>query len=378
MARLASRFGAFPATPGNQVDLYDAGPPAIDAMLEAIAAARHHIHLEVFIFQPDNVGRRVLDLLAQKARAGVEVRLLYDAMGSHRLHRRMQRALRAAGGKCSVFLPINPLRRRIQINMRNHRKLLIVDGQIGFTGGLNIGDEYLGQVHRFGYWRDTHLRLQGPAVAGLQRVFIEDWDFAAGEELKGAAYYPKPAAGGPHVVQVIHSGPDQEVRSIRDVYFAAVLRARRRLWIATPYFVPDAGLRDALALAAYSGVDVRLLGQYHPDKWIPLFASRYYWDEALQAGVKVYQYTKGMMHAKVILVDGEWASVGSANFDNRSVYLNFEANCLLYSPDLIASLEHTYLEDLRHAIRLKPQAYADRPLAGRIVENTCRLLSPVL
>jgi cardiolipin synthase len=290
----------------------------------------------------------------------------------------MQRALRAAGGKCSVFLPINPLRRRIQINMRNHRKLLIVDGQIGFTGGLNIGDEYLGQVQRFGYWRDTHLRLQGPAVAGLQRVFIEDWDFAAGEELKGAAYYPKPAAGGPHVVQVIHSGPDQEVRSIRDVYFAAVLRARRRLWIATPYFVPDAGLRDALALAAYSGVDVRLLGQYHPDKWIPLFASRYYWDEALQAGVKVYQYTKGMMHAKVILVDGEWASVGSANFDNRSLYLNFEANCLLYSPDLIASLEHTYLEDLRHAIRLKPQAYADRPLAGRIVENTCRLLSPVL
>jgi cardiolipin synthase len=378
MARLAGRFGAFPVTPGNQVDVYHDGRPAIAAMLEAMSAAKHHIHLEVFIFQPDTIGRQVLDLLTQKAREGVEVRLLYDAMGSHRLHRRFLRHLRAAGGQGSVFLPINLLRRRIQINMRNHRKLLVVDGQIGFTGGLNIGDEYLGKVARYGYWRDTHLRIQGPAVAGLQRVFIEDWDFASGEDLKGAGYYPKPLLGGPSTLQVIHSGPDHELNSIREVYFAAILRARRRLWIATPYFVPDAGLRNALSLAGYSGIDVRLLGQYHPDKWVPLFAGRYYWEEMLKAGVKVYQYTRGMMHAKVILVDGEWATVGSANLDNRSLYLNFEANCLIYSRDIVAALEETYLEDLTHSIRLKPQVYSERPLAGRIVENACRLLSPIL
>jgi cardiolipin synthase len=378
MARLARRFGAFPATAGNQVTLYHDGPPAYDAMLEAISAAKHHVHMEFFIFQPDGAGRQVLDLLAQKARQGIEVRLLYDAMGSLRLHRWIHQPLRAAGGRCSVFLPISLLRRRIQVNMRNHRKIMVVDGEVGFTGGLNIGDEYLGKVPRFGYWRDTYLRVRGPAVAGLQRVFVEDWDFAAKESLQGGAYFPKPEACGASTVQVVHSGPDQELRGIREVYFAAILRARRRLWIATPYFVPDAGIRNALCLAGYLGVDVRLLGQYHPDKWIPLFAGRYYWDEMLEAGVKVYQYTKGMMHAKVVLVDGEWASVGSANLDNRSLYLNFEANCLLYAPDLVAELEGAFAEDLRHSIRLNPQVFARRPLAGRVVENASRLLSPVL
>jgi cardiolipin synthase len=308
----------------------------------------------------------------------VEIRLLYDAMGSHRLPRRLLKPLHAAGGKSSVFLPINLLRRRIQINMRNHRKLLVIDGKDGFIGGLNVGDEYLGNVSRFGYWRDTHVRLQGPAVAGMQRVFIEDWDFAAREELKGSRYYPSIPSEGSHAVQIIHSGPDQELNSIREVYFAAILRARERVWIATPYFVPDAALRGALALAGYSGVDVRLLCQYHPDKWIPLFAGRYSWDEILQAGVKVYQYTNRMMHAKAILVDGDGASIGSANLDNRSHYLNFEANCLIYSRSVVAELEAAYLTDLRDAIRLKPTAFAERPLAARLVENACRLLSPVL
>jgi cardiolipin synthase len=282
------------------------------------------------------------------------------------------------GGKCSVFLPLNPLRRRVQVNMRNHRKIMVVDGQVAFSGGLNIGDEYLGKVPRYGFWRDTHLQVRGPAVAGLQRIFTEDWDFAAGEDLDGARYFPKVKPTGGHTVQVIHCGPDQEVNSIREVYFAAILRARRRLWIATPYYVPDAGLRDALCLAGYMGIDVRLLCQYRPDKWVPLFAGRYYWDEALRAGVRIYQYTKGMMHAKVVMVDGEWASVGSANFDNRSLYLNFEANCLLYNRELVKELEDAFLNDLRDSIELQPTVYANRPLSGRVVENACRLLSPVL
>jgi cardiolipin synthase len=378
MSRLARRFGAFPLTTGNQLAIYHEGQSQFKAMLEVMAAARHHIHLEYFIFHSDVAGTAVLNLLEKKAREGVEVRLLYDAMGSLQLHRAALRPLRAAGGKCCEFLPVNILRRRLQVNMRDHRKILVVDGRVAFTGGLNIGDEYLGNSPRFGFWRDTHLRVEGAAVAGLQRIFIEDWDFAADEDLKGSAYFPAPDTSGAHAIQVIQAGPDQELNSIREIYFAAILRARRRLWIATPYFVPDAGLRDALCLAGYLGVDVRILCQFHPDKWIPLFAGRFYWPDVLRAGVKIYQYPKGMMHAKVILVDGEWASVGTANLDYRSLYLNFEVNCLVYSLSAVTDLERAFQADLRDSIQIDRDVFARRPVAGRIVENTCRLLSPVL
>jgi cardiolipin synthase len=382
MARLAQKFDAFPLTPGNQIDFYHEGQPAYDAKLEAIRAAQHHIHLEYFIFQPDDSGHLFLTELTKKARAGVEVRLVYDAMGSHHLKRRFLRPLLDAGGKAGAFLPLNPLSRRSQVNLRNHRKILVVDGKVGFTGGLNIGDEYLGKVPRYGFWRDTHLRLEGPMVAGLQRVFTEDWDFACGEHLKGAGYFPQAPVDerreGRAPVQVIYSGPDQPQNAIREIYFAAILRARRRLWIASPYFVPDAGIYDALRLAGNLGVDVRLLCLFRPDKWIPYMAARYYFSDVLAAGVKVYQYSKGMMHSKVVLVDGEWASVGSANLDNRSLHLNFEMNCLIYSPEKVAELEAAFLHDLESSVRLEPDVFAQRPLAGRLVENACRLLSPVL
>jgi len=387
ISALATGFGAFPATSGNQVCFYHEGNTALEAIREAIAGARHHVHLEYFIFQPDETGQGMLALLSEKAKQGVQVRVLYDAMGSRRLHRRTLAALRESGGKCREFLPINPLRRRIQVNMRDHRKILVVDGRIAFTGGLNNGDEYLGKVPRFGFWRDTHLRLEGPAVAHLQRVFAEGWDFAAEEDLRGPEYFPAPEIDVPAThhspltnctLQVIPSGPDMELKSIREIYFAAILRARRRLWIASPYFVPDAGLRDALCLAGYLGIDVRLLSQNHPDKWIPFYAGRYYWSDVLSAGVKVYQYSKGMMHSKVVLVDGEWASVGTANLDNRSLHLNFEVNCLIYSPAAVTELEAAFRRDLTDSILLNPQVYARRPLPGRLVENACRLLSPVL
>ena len=254
----------------------------------------------------------------------------------------------------------------------------MVDGQVAFTGGLNIGDEYLGKNPRYGFWRDTHMRIEGPAVAELQSVFVEDWDFAAGENLQDPAYFPASSAAGPHRVQVIESGPDRELKGIREMYFAAILQARQRLWIATPYFVPDPGLLDALCLAGRLGIDVRVLSQYHPDKWIPFFAGRYYWGDVLNAGVKVYQYTKGMMHSKVVLVDGEWASVGTANLDMRSLHLNFEVNCLIYSPEAVTELEAAFQRDLAASIRLERHVFAHRPFAGRLVDNACRLLSPVL
>ncbi len=385
MAWLADRFGAMPMTAGNRIDFYHEGAPAYAAMLEAIRAAKHHVHLQTFIYQPDAVGDEFLDALTRKAREGVKVRLLYDAMGSRRLRHRRLRPLLEAGGQSSVFLPMNLFRRRMQVNMRNHRKILVVDGDIGFVGGLNVGDEYLGRDPRFGFWRDTHMRLRGSVVADLQRVFAEDWNFASGERLvdpetpqRGAAYYHPSDAGGPYLVQLIDSGPDRELKGIREIYFAAILNAHRRVWIASPYFIPDAGLLDALRLAGRLGLDVRLLTQYRPDKWIPLYAAQFYWGAVLEAGVKVYQYTKGMMHSKVVLVDDEWASVGTANLDNRSLHLNFEVNCLIYSRGAVAELDAAFRHDLTTAIRLDRDVFDRRPFSCRLLENACRLLSPVL
>lgn len=383
LTRLADRFGAYPRTTGNEIDFFYEGKPAFDAMLDAIRQARHHIHVQTFIIHADELGRQFIDELTRKAKEGVQVRLLYDAMGSLHFKPSSVAELLKAGGKCSVFLPMSLLRRRFQVNLRNHRKIFIVDGKIAFTGGLNIGDEYLGKNPRYGYWRDTHLRLRGPAVQDLQRVFCEDWDFAAKEGLrvdteKAKDYFPEEEKAGPYPVQVIDSGPDRDLKGIREIYFAAIIRARRRVWIASPYFVPDTGLLDALRLAGYLGLDVRFLGQFYPDKWVPQFAARYYWDNVLHAGVKVYQYSKGMMHSKVVIVDDDWASVGTANLDNRSLFLNFEVNCLIHSRAAVEQLEVAFLRDLENSIRLDKTAYSRRPFAARLVENACRLLSPVL
>jgi cardiolipin synthase len=287
--------------------------------------------------------------------------------------------LEAAGGKTAAFLPLlNPFY-RFRVNLRNHRKILVADGRVGFTGGLNIGDEYLGRVAAFGYWRDTFARIEGPAVESLQRVFLEDWHFATNDAVRGPSYYPEPDRGtGTSLVQIVHSGPDAEYKAIRETYFAGILAGRKRVWIASPYCVPDAGLRDALVLAGRAGVDVRFLGLFRPDKWLPFLAARYYWGDLIAAGVKVYQYGRGMMHSKYVLVDGEWASVGTANMDNRSLLLNYEVNALVYDPAVVAEMEAAFLRDLEWAVRIDPEVFAKRPRAARLAENAARLLSPVL
>jgi cardiolipin synthase len=378
LGRLAVRLGGFPVSEGNEVSLYPDTPRFFDELFEAVRDARRHIHLEYFIVHGDETGKRLLELLTKQAGAGVEVRLLYDAIGSRKLRGRTLGPLRQAGGRCSAFLPLSLLRRRIQINMRNHRKLAAIDGRVGFIGGSNIGDEYLGKNPWFGYWRDASLRLEGPAVAGLQQIFVEDWDFACGETIQGEEYFPDLEPVGDDVVQIMESGPDQELNSIRELFFAAISSAEERLWIATPYFVPDGGILDALRLAGYSGVDVRVLCPFKPDHLLPFYAGRYYFADMLSAGVKIYQYTKGMIHSKLILVDGKWASLGSANLDWRSLHLNFEATCILHTPELIAELEQTFVNDLKDSILVERQAFAGRPFVSRLAENACRLVSPVL
>jgi cardiolipin synthase len=243
---------------------------------------------------------------------------------------------------------------------------------------MNIGDEYLGKSQRLGYWRDAFLRVEGPAAAHLQRVFCEDWEFAGHETLRGGVYYPPPQSRGPADVQVAASGPDQEVNTIREIYFAAILSARKRLLISSPYLIPDAGLFDALRLARFRGVDVRVLSLYRPDHYVSYYAGRYFSAGLLAIGVKVYQYRKGMMHAKLMMVDGRWAMVGSANLDNRSLHLNFEVGCALTDPALVADLEAAFERDLKEAVPLDREVLARRSLGGRVLDNACRLLAPTL
>ncbi len=378
LGEVACRVQAFPVSAGNAVVLYHDTAVAFEALLAAVAAARHHVHLEFYIVRNDATAGRLIGLLADKARAGVEVRLLYDAMGSVNLRRRTLRPLWQAGGRATAFLPLNPLRSRIQVNLRNHRKLAVIDGQTAFTGGMNIGDEYLGKWAALGYWRDSFLKLEGPAVAGLQRVFTEDWHFASGEAVNGDAYFPELPDVGEAVVQVVESGPDQEVKTIRELYFAAILSARERLWVATPYFVPDSGILDAVRLARYRGVDVRLLTVLQPDHYLAWYAAHYYYPALLESGVEIYRYKRGMMHAKLMIADGRWAMVGSANLDNRSLHLSFEAGCVLHTPALVAELERQFRQDILDSVRLDADTFAARSFAARLTENACRLLSPLL
>jgi cardiolipin synthase len=377
MGRLASQLDAYPITSGNALSFYYNGASAFEAMYAAVRAAKHHIHAEFYIFDYDSVGREFLALLTQKAKEGVEVRLLYDAMGTRGLARRRLKEFTAAGGKHAAFLPVNLWRRRFQVNLRNHRKILVVDGKVAFTGGMNIGDDYLDRGP-LSPWRDTQVRIDGPSVESLQRIFIEDWDFAYGESIKAAIYFEAEPRPDGSVVQVIHSGPDQDVKGIREIYFAAAFKARQRLWITTPYYVPDPGLRDALCMAGRTGIDVRLLLPLRADHWFVFYATRYYLADLLAAGVKVYLYKEGFIHAKVWLADGKWASVGTANLDNRSLALNFEVNCLIYTPSTVEELERQFERDLENSVQLEPKKFGRRPRLGKMLENVCRLLSPIL
>ena len=378
LGELAERVEAYPMKTGNAVTVYHEMKDAFDALLDAIESARHYIHLEYFILRSDATGERLFQLLAHKAKEGVEVRLLYDAMGCLHLKGRSLRPLRAAGVQVSGFLPLNPLHSLIRINLRNHRKITVVDGRIGFTGGMNIGDEYLGKSPVLGYWRDSFVRLEGPVVADLQRVFREDWQFARRETLPEEKYAPEQPAAGNVCVQIADSGPDQEINTIREIYFMAIVSARRRLWIASPYLVPDSGLFDALRAARYRGVDVRILTLLRPDHYISYYAGLYYAAELLPYGVKIYLYRKGMMHAKVMIADDCWGMVGSANLDNRSLHLNFEIGCMLHDAHQVAQLEAAYQRDLDDAEPLNREMLDRRSLASRALENACRLFTPAL
>jgi cardiolipin synthase len=382
LARLATRLDVAPPETARAVDILADGDAAFDAMVAAIAAARHHVHAEYYIFRPDRAGARIRDALVERARAGVEVRLLVDAGGSSSLGRSFLAPLVEAGGRVERFNPIRLGRLRRQVvNFRTHRKILVVDGRVGFTGGMNVSDDHSRAARGEAAWRDVHVQLEGAAVHGLQLTFIEDWAFAAEAEVVGAgerlrAYFPE-AAPGPLTAQVIASGPDQSDSATESFLFAAIAGARERVWITTPYFVPTEPLEEALTTAALRGVDVQLIVPRRTDSRLADAAGTTYHDALLAAGARVHVYGPPMIHAKTMVVDDDLAVVGTANFDARSFHLNFEVVVALYGGPPVAELARIFEGDRAKATRLAARERRG-PLHRRLLASLARLLAPQL
>lgn len=393
LVALALNTAAAPLRRAEAVRLLAEPVRAFATMEAAIAGAKRQIHLEFYIWRDDATGRRWIDLLCERARAGVEVRLLYDEFGCLGTPLALFDRLRAAGGQVLAFGPMRLRYRPMTINFRNHRKILIVDGDLGFTGGVNVGDEYLGRGAEARPWSDLQVEVTGDAVLGLQAIFLEDWltayrltididpdDPAIAREIAGLLERPPAHSRGP-MVQIVPSGPDLPfVDAIAAQFTAAIASAQERCWIATPYFVPDEPLCLALKTAALRGCDVRVLVPQacNSDSRLVSFAAASYYDELLNAGCRIYEYMPGMLHAKYVLVDERVAAIGSANMDVRSFYLNYEVTAMFYDRDVTAQLAEVFTRELAHALEVRPEVRRHQPFTRRVGEGFARLLSPIL
>lgn len=366
-------------TEDNNVELYFSGKEKFKALLESIESAKNYIHIEYYIFKADGIGTEVIDALKKKALEGVKVKLLIDGMGGRKINKRERKSIIDSGIELAVFFPPFVPLLNVRINYRNHRKICIVDGKEAFMGGFNIGDEYLGRSKRFGNWRDTHIKIKGSAVSSLQWRFFLDWRFAAKEEINACQSFLHEADTKDNVgIQIVSSGPDSKWPSIKDGYMKMISDARDKLYIETPYFIPDESIFEALRLAGLSGVDVRIMIPNKPDHPFIYWASMSYVGELLEAGVKVYTYENGFLHSKVLIADEFVSSVGTANLDIRSFRLNFEVNAFIYDEDVNIKLTERFLEDLNLCKEITIQSYGKRSRYIKFKESISRLLSPIL
>ncbi len=395
LARVATETGSPPPRPTKVQEILIDGDATYAAIEAAMMAAEHHIHIEYYIFKPDEVGTRWRDLLADKARAGVKVRMLVDAVGSNRCNRAFWQPLIEAGGEVRRFNPPRFLPfRPSMVNFRSHRKIVVVDGRSGFTGGINVDQIQSAASSGDKGWRDTHIALHGGAVLDLQRVFLEDWLFAGARSGRLArldkalttpqdilAWFPIGADQLPEDnvpwVQVIDSGPDRNRSAIHRFFFTAIASARRRIWITTPYFIPDDPILMALETAATRGVDVRLLVPMESDQLLTGLAASTFVEEVLSERVKVYAYVPRFVHAKTLVIDDELSVVGTANMDNRSFRLNFEVMAAVYDKRTASAMAAQFAKDLESAVKL----HADETPNGfneRLVASLARLAAPLL
>ena len=376
--QLLSRINQLPVSSAAGLRILCNAEEFYPALEQRIQAAVHHVHLEFYIWQDDETGARFLLLLTAAARRGVSVRLLLDGVGSPGLPERLLADFTAAGGHFSWFQSLDPKRLRFFMNLRNHRKLQIIDGSIAFVGGMNIGREHEGFDAALGAWRDVQVEVTGPIAGELQEVFADDWFFATGEKISDPAYYPPSPGPAGQPVHIVLGGPDRRNEPISKSLVSLLNEADDRVWIATGYFVPDDIMLTALELAASRGIDVRLLIAAKTDHpWLVTVGHSYYGD-LLAAGVRIFEYTAGIHHAKIALADDHWVMVGSANLDYRSMRLNFELNLLCHSPEGNAKLVRILEQDFSVCKEIDPAVFARRPFRRKFIEAALRPLSPML
>lgn len=368
-------------TDNNFIDIIIDGKCKFEQLKQDIKNAKHYIHLQYYIIQKDELWDEIAQCLIEKARENIDVRVLCDGMGSRKLGRKKLIYLEENGIKVAEFFPALFGKFHLRINYRNHRKIVVIDGAVGYVGGFNIGREYLGKEKRFGYWRDTHLRIEGAATTSLAMRFTLDWNYATGGNMfrnDASFIVPTYREKGETAVQIISSGPDTKYQQIRDNYLMMINNAKKNIYIQTPYFVPDDAILTALKIAAISGIDVKIIIPDKPDHPMVYWATYSYIGELIESGVKCYTYANGFLHAKVITVDGMVCSCGTANMDIRSFKLNFEVGAIVYDTQFTEKMESHIRTDLLVCKQVTTEVYKMRGIWVKYKEGFARLFSPVL
>lgn len=369
-----------PLTRHNSVKLLLNGEEKFPELMKALSDAKHHIHLEYYIYEQDEIGTAIIELLIMKAREGVEVRFIYDDFGSPSIKKKIEKRLQEAGVEIYPFHKVHFYLLANRINYRNHRKIVVIDGHTGFVGGINVSDKYINNKKGQLYWRDTHLRIDGPGVYYLQYLFIADWNFCSPGNLKPEKIYfaQNAAVKGDTYIQIVGSGPDSPEPSVLFSVLQAIYLAKEEILIATPYFIPGDSIIDALRIAATSGLSVKLLVPGKSDSKLVNAASKANYNSLLQAGVEIYIYQKGFVHSKTLVTDGKLCMIGTANMDYRSFELNFEVNAIIYDSPFSEKMRTVFFDDLKHAEKLNAEQWYKRSFFTKLPEKMARLFSPAL
>ncbi|MCB0495948.1 MAG: cardiolipin synthase [Cyclobacteriaceae bacterium] len=363
-------------TRNNKVTMLVNGEVKFDHLRKDLEKAERNIHLEYYIFEEDEIGNEIAEILIRKAKEGVDVRFIYDDVGS-KVSRRLKARFKDAGVKAFAIMPVY-FPKLSKANYRDHRKIVVIDGKLGYVGGINIADRYINKQGR-NYWRDTHLKIEGNAVHALQIAFLLNWFYASNESMEFKRdLFPQIPPMGNHCVQIAGSGPDSDWASIMQAFFMAITSAKKRVWITTPYFIPNEPVLTAIKTASLSGIDVQIIFPYKPDSKMVHAASMSYMKEVLESGVKVHLYTKGFIHSKTLIIDNILSSVGTANMDFRSFDQNYEINAMIYNKEFNEQLAGQFKQDMGHCIPLQLSRWQQRPVRTRLLESIARLLAPIL
>lgn len=366
-------------TNGNAVKIFTKGEDKFRELFKDIRNAKKFIHVEYYILRMDELGKAFIEELGRKVEEGVEVRLVIDGMGSKGLRKKDMRYIESLGIKFAIFFRGTLPHINTRINYRNHRKIVVIDGTVGYVGGFNIGNEYLTGGKDFKFWRDTHVKIQGEAVNELNKRFIQDWDYAAEGDIDDyKEYFPKSKDYGRIGIQIVSSGPDHNEEYIKNAYMKIINNAKKNVYIQTPYLVPDESMLEALKISALSGVDVRILVPDKPDHFFMEWILSANVEALIKFGVKMYRYKKGFIHSKTIVADGEVCSIGTANLDIRSFRLNFEINAIIYDEEVALGQEEVFFRDIDDSVLIDPEKFAKRSRSLKIKESLIRLLAPIL